>query len=345
MNAASVRTFQSMSPLPYVRGQVVILAMLIAGAGLFDAALLGVCCGAAAFGWLLLLKEKYRGDLTRTEAGVPPHRSRLDRVVAGDTLFTLLPATLLAALFEAEVVRPLSGHAAVHGATAALVVAATIIWASSLFDWYLILPRISGQLGARPCRAASEIPEFYFPSTWKEVTRWWYIHRIVAAFAFRVGLSTALAVVIGEVSGLHQEARWFAGVAMLLFLSYGFSALWHGVGQAGHAKAIVGQTVGVERRKGKRRWLPPFKKLPPLSFEGRYYVVDVSIESIQLVDIEPHEAEALPESEKFERHPRSVLLPNADAIHPTRPKFRGCEGRCSGINWYCIENPRCFEVK
>lgn len=335
-----------MSPIPYVRGQVAVLAALIAAAGLFGAAALGACCGLVALAWLALLREKYRWDLVRLDtSALPPHRSRLDRVVAGDGLVTLAPTTLLAALFATDIVHPLGGHGAVHGATAALVVAATIIWASSLFDWYLILPRVSGQLGPRPCRSASEVPDFFFPKTWKEVTRWWYIHRIVATFAFRVGLSTALAAVIGEVSGLHQEARWFAGVAMLLFLSYGFSALWHGVGQAGHAKAIVGQTVGVERRPGKRRKLPPFSKLPSLAFDGRYYVVDVSIESVQLIDVDPHEAREPPQPEKFERHPRTVLLPNADAIHPTTPKFCGCEGRCSGINWYCIENPRCFEVK
>jgi hypothetical protein len=335
-----------MSPIPYVRGQVVVLAALIVAAGLFGAATLSACCGLAALAWLALLREKYRWDLARLKTStLPPHRSRLDRVVAGDGLVTLAPASLLAALFATDIVHPLTGHGAFHGATAALVVAATIIWVSSLVDWYLILPRISGQLGPRPCRSASEVPEFFFPSTWKEVTRWWYIHRIVATFAFRVGLSTALAVVIGEVSGLHQEARWFAGVAMLLFLSYGFSALWHGIGQAGHAKAIVGQTVGVERRAGKRRKLPPFSELPPLAFDGRCYVVDVSIESIQLIDVDPHEAHLLPQPEKFERHPRTVLLPNADAIHPTTPRFCGCQGRCSGINWYCIENPRCFEVK
>jgi hypothetical protein len=333
------------SPIPYVRGQVAVLAILVAGAGLFDAAILGACCGIAAFAWLLLMREKYRWDLVRTTAAVPPHRARLDRVVAGDTTVTLLPATLLAALFATGIAHPLAGHDAVHGATAALVVAATIVWASSLFDWYLILPRVSGQLGPRPCRSASEVAEFPFPSTWKEVTRWWYIHRVVAAFAFRVGLSTALAVVIGEISGLHQEARWFAGVAMLLFSSYAFSALWHGVGQAGHAKAIVGETVRVEGRPGKRRRLPPFAKLPPLRFDGRYYVVDVAIESIQIVNVESHEAEVLPAPEKFERHPDSVLLPNFDAIHPVKPKFCGCEERCSGINWYCIENPRCFEAK
>jgi hypothetical protein len=132
-----------MSPIPYVRGQVVVLAVLIAGTGLFDSALLGVCCGVAAIAWLLLLREKYRWDLFRAAAtATPPHRARLDRVVASDGLVALLSMTLLAALFATDIIHPIAGAGAARGATAALAVAATVIWASSLFDWYLILPRM-----------------------------------------------------------------------------------------------------------------------------------------------------------------------------------------------------------
>jgi len=65
-----------------------------------------------------------------------------------------------------------------------LGVTAAIILLSSLIDWYVILPRISGLLGIRPCRE----PDTDFPrrpQTWREVTRWWYIHRIIAALALR----------------------------------------------------------------------------------------------------------------------------------------------------------------
>lgn len=187
--------------------------------------------------------------------------------------------------------------------------------------------------------------EFPWPRTWKEVTRWWYVHRIVAAFAFRVGLSTALAVVIGVLSGLHQEARWFAGVAMLLFSGYAISTLARGVNQVGHAKAIVGETVRVDRRAGRRRKWLFFLKLPPLQMRDRYYVVDIAIESVQMVSAETYEEEDLPSPDRFARHPRSVSLANIDAIQPTTAKFTGCDGRCSGVNWYCIENPRCFDPK
>jgi hypothetical protein len=37
---------------------------------------------------------------------------------------------------------------------------------------------------------------------------------------------------------------------------------------------------------------------------------------------------------------------DARPSEPERAKpFSGCKGGCSGINWYCIENPRCFAPK
>jgi hypothetical protein len=333
------------SPIPYVRAQVVVLAGLVGATGLFDSATLAICCGIASLVWLLLMRQKYLWDVSRTGADKPDHRTRLDNVVVRDAARTLLPMTLLAAVFLLGLVSPLANRDAIYGTVSALVPAATVIWASSLVDWYIILPRISGQLGPRPCQAATEAAQFPFPATWKEATRWWYVHRVAATFAFRVGLSTALAVAIGNISGLHNEARWFAGVAMLLFSGYAISTLSRGVSQIGHAKAIVSETVRVDRRAGRRRKWWPFSKLPPLQFDGRYYVVDIAIESVQLVSAETYEAELLPTPEKFARHPDSVSLANIDAIHQASAKFAGCGGRCSGINWYCIENPRCFEPK
>jgi hypothetical protein len=49
----------------------------------------------------------------------------------------------------------------------------------------------------------------------------------------------------------------------------------------------------------------------------------------------------------YERDPAKLELRDvrASAPEPADPPFTGCEGRCSGINWYCIENPHCFEPK
>jgi hypothetical protein len=334
-----------LSPLPYIRAQGFVLACLVALAGLFDAESLAVCVGAASIAWLLAIHLKYLLDLRAMKARTPPHRERLDRVVSFGPLFTIVPATLFSMLFLFARLDPIGGNAAVHGAASALALAAAVIWGSSLVDWYVILPRLSGQLGARPCRAATESVDFPWPNTWKEVTRWWYVHRIIAAFAFRVGLSTALAVVIGELSGMHDEARWFAGVAMLVFSGYALSTLARGAKQVGHAKAIVSETVQVDRRPGRRRKWLPFLRLEPLQLKGRYYVVDVAIESVQLVSAETYEADDLPQPDKFAQHPEEAPLANLDAIHVDSAKFSGCSSRCSGVNWYCIENPRCFDPK
>jgi hypothetical protein len=319
--------------------------MLIAVGGAFDAAALAVCVGFASLLWLLAMHLKYLRDLRKTKAAIPPHRAALDRLVTHDPLFTIVPATLFAALFLFGQIQPVVDEVAMHGAASALMPAALVIWGSSLVDWYVILPRISGQLGTRPCRAVLEAPAFPWPNTWKEVTRWWYVHRIAAALAFRVGLSTALAVVIGELSGLHQEARWFAGVAMLLFSGYAISTLARGTRQVGHAKGIVSETVRVAHRPPKRRKWLPWLKLESLELDGRFYVVDIAIESVQVVSAKPYEAATLPRPDKFAKHPDEVPLENVKAIQQESRKFSGCEGRCSGVNWYCIENPRCFDPK
>ncbi|HSC21980.1 MAG TPA: hypothetical protein VLC07_09650, partial [Solirubrobacterales bacterium] len=131
--------------------------------------------------WLLAMHVKYLRDVAATTAWIPDHREKLDRVVTFDPLFTVIPATILGVLFLSGRLHPISGIAAVHGAAIVLAPTAAVIWGSSLVDWYLILPRISGQLGPRPCRASEEEAWLPFPYTWKEVTRWWYIHRAVAA--------------------------------------------------------------------------------------------------------------------------------------------------------------------
>jgi hypothetical protein len=340
-----------MSPLPYVRWQAIWLGALIAVAGLFDAAGLAVGVGVAAMLWLLAMHLKYLRDVAKTTGWVPEHRERLDCVVAFDPLLTIVPATALATLFLADRLQPIVDVAAVHGAAITLAPAAAVIWGSSLVDWYLILPRISGQLGHRPCRAAEEEERFPFPYTWKEVTRWWYIHRAVAALIFHLGLSAAIAAVVVALTGFDFLGHAVAGFVMLMFGAYALLAVLRGstlskeVAQAGHAKGIVGQTVTVERRAGRRHSLQFWRKFPALEIDGRRLVVDVALESIQLADVALREPARPSTPLRFETNFDSVPLADVDAIRQANSKFSGCRGRCSGINWYCIENPHCFEPK
>lgn len=339
-----------MSPLPYVRGQVIILASLIALIGTLGAAAVALPCGAAALTWCLMLRHKYLRDITGEGAALPPRRAELDRIVATDAVLWLLAALFVCLVFIVHRLDPAQWLLTLKDTALPLTIAGVFVYGSSLFDWYLILPRVSGQLGHRPCRTAEE-EWFTFPSTWKEVTRWWYIHRAVGTLAFRLGLILAVGSLGRALSDFGLLARVFGWTITLAFGAYALATVWRGftlarqVGQAGHVKGIVGQTVTVERRAGRRHpWLP-WRKLPVLQIDGRRYVVDVALESIQLARAEPREQENLARLRRFEKDFDSVPLSDVDAIRQAESKFSGCTGRCSGVNWYCIENPRCFDPK
>jgi hypothetical protein len=331
-----------MSPIPYVRGQLVALGLLLVAAALLGASIVALGCATVASAAAALLAGRYRHDLAAMGASVPPHRSRLDTLVSNDAWAALAPGLLLSLSSLALGFEP-SGAAAATARVAVsyLTIAATAIYVSSLVDWYVILPRISGQLGARPCRSTE--PEFPFPHSWKQVTQWWYVHRIVSTAVFRFMVGWTIAAVIGDIVGVGTGAKFLGGLVMGIFASY-VAAATTAVFQAAQPKVMVGQTIKVRARPRRRR-LPPFDKVHPPDLKGRQYVVDVSVEGVHLARARKWEREDLLSPLRFLRNPDRLDLVNLDSASVAPRQFSGCEGRCSGINWYCLENPRCFEAK
>jgi len=330
-----------MSPLPYVRAHAVVLAVLLLASGVLGASLLALLCALAAATAAALLNLRYRHDVKVTQASIPPHREKLDDVVANDAMAALGPATLLVAASWAAGIGP-DGDAAATARIAVgfLAIAAATIYLSSLVDWYVILPRVSGQLGPRPCRDRD--PQFPFPHSWKEVTRWWYIHRIVATLAFRFLLAAAIAAVLGQFIGAGEQAKILAGLVLGIFATY-VSTLSSAVFQGAQPKLLVGETVIVTPRP-RRQWWPPFTKVYPPALAGRQYVIDVSVEGIHMTAAAPRELPD-PPGPRFVCEADRLALVNHDSARLSPREFSGCADRCSGINWYCIDNPRCFEAK
>jgi hypothetical protein len=191
----------------------VLVAVTVLGADAFALAVGGV---TSVFG--LWTCRKYRGDLLRAKADVPPHRDRLDVLVAGDAVAALLAPLVLATF--AVVFSPAFPDVAAYvvRALAIVVAIAVVVYGSSLFDWYVILPRITGLLGRRPCRDDGEFETF--PTTWREVTRWWYIHRIVADFFVVYGFALALGMVAAGLTGASSpgstsRSRWCSAPSAL----------------------------------------------------------------------------------------------------------------------------------
>src|ERR1043165_5483738 len=93
------------------------------------------------------------------------------------------------------------------------------VYLSSLVDWFVILPRISGMLGPRPCRA-SELRHPRFPHTWRETTRYWLVHRSVAFLLLRFGLGYALALTLHRYISVRGGVTIVVGATFGLFGSY-----------------------------------------------------------------------------------------------------------------------------
>jgi hypothetical protein len=347
-----------MSPEPYVRAQAGALACALLVAVLQGPAIAALTCTGVTALVASVLYMRYRGDLRSARVDVvPQHRERLDLIVAGDVRGALAVGAVAAAfMLVLSVERPDLGIAPISAVL--LGVTAAIILLSSLVDWYLILPRISGLRGIRPCRE----PDTDFPrrpQTWREVTRWWYIHRIIAALALRFGLSFAISLTVAQHMDIPYGASIVAGAAVGFLASY-VAAVRKAAWQAGHPSLIVGRTVRrltVERRPlkitvlGRKLELPYLTRAEVGEMRPREYVYDVSLEAVQFVAAAKYKGEDVPRYDNdgkvlYERDLAKVLVRDveASAPEPAEP-FSGCEGRCSGINWYCIENPRCFATK
>jgi hypothetical protein len=129
---------------------------------------------------------------------------------------------------------------------------------------------------------------------------------------------------------------------MGIFATY-VSTLGSAVFQGAQPKLLVGETV-IVRPRPRRQWSPPFSKIHPPDLRGRQYVVDVSLEGIHLTAAAPREKKLLPE-QRFVCKADRLPLVNHDSARLSPQDFSGCVGRCAGTNWYCIDNPRCFEAK
>jgi hypothetical protein len=287
-------------------------------------------------------------------AEIPAHRERLDRIVAGDLRAALGVGLAVAVVMVGFNDRPID--AGLARATPLLVaIAGASVYLSSLFDWYIIVPRMSGMLGARPCRRE---PAYHprWPKSWRETTRWWYVHRIVAALVLRFGLAYALTLTVEKYLSLPGGATIVTAASLGAFAAY-VAAVPRAVLQAGHPTMIVGHTIRrvegtrVPRRIGWRShsFALPLRKRVDTSRSGpREYVYDVALEGVELVRASERESH-VPRSDggtiDYEREPIKIPLKSVDDCEPADTPFRGCENHCSGINWYCIENPRCFEPK
>lgn len=316
-----------MSPEPWVRMHAAATCALLLATAVLGGEVFALAAGGVLALFAFGIWGKYRHDVLLAEAEVPPHRERLDVLVAGDARASLLAPIVLAVF--AVVMSPAVPHIPPYVldvvATVALVL--VVVYGSSLADWYVTLPRMTGLLGPRPCRRNGEFETF--PCSWREVTRWWYFHRIVADFVLVYGLALAVGMLAAGITTTSSPWVDLSFTVVLGTLGAYKKALWPALMEFMHPHLLVGATV--MNRFGERR-----------------YVYDVAIEGVQVVPAEKYEemSQQLPLDQKpeYEKEPEWVPLSEVGEMRKAEP-YSGCDRRCAGINWYCIENKACFEPK
>lgn len=204
-------------------------------------------------------------------------------------------------------------------------VLAAVLFLSSLIDWTYIKPAMEGERGlsTMPCRSSTE-------RRWRTVTRRWLAHRVVAYLTLRLALVSALAVaVVAEVLSLNVHIKpsgatviaavlGTGGTAILVFFLNRFVPVLTVVS---NPPLQVGDQVVLAEEYGAGVAERPV-----------YYVVDVSIEGIKLLELGP---DGRPRGDYPRTHDRSLSVADAPRLLRFRGPFSGCAKHCSRANPYC----------
>jgi hypothetical protein len=324
----------AVTPDPYVRNQAALLLVGLAALTLIGASglALGLTGGVALAGGLLLYAD--RRAIAQVGAVVPPHRGIPDRLVLRSVVAVAVVGLLLgaASLALSEPVLSVDSEPA-SACIKAVACALAGILLGSLVDWWWVLPRITGLLGVRPCQPANSGRGSPRRLNWEEVTRYWYLNRIVAAVVVMVAGAVLVFNLMRLVLGGGAATTTLAGaggVLALLAEAYRQHLPW-GVMEMLNPHARVGDTIAVD---GQTAW-----------------TVDVSMEGVKYIDYAEHNqrwqarlSSSVDERVRYEpKFDGSIPLTEAKKIrHRSIP--RPCPaGGCTGASWYCIDNPRCFE--
>jgi hypothetical protein len=191
----------------------------------------------------------------------------------------------------------------------------SIVIVSSLIDWYYILPRIAGEVCLQPCRSS-------FDPRWQKLTRIWYIHRGVAAITQMLVWLAAIPVILSRWVDPNQIAVIVAVVSAV--------AVTYGSGISATARMILypGFFVGDLVRM----------IVPGGRTEG--YLVDVSIEGVKVKET----TRGTYTGPRFGPAKHTFKIDSAwlSWIEKADTPFHGCRTDCSGVNWYCRENPTAY---
>lgn len=294
-------------------------ALALLGAAGFRATTLWLIGGLAVYAAVLDLLYLSQRSLFRRRTGrhIPRHRVVLDWVVRAQWTGSTAAVVALTLVFRSLNLHPLRDSGTL-ARTIIVAVAVTLVgvYASSLVDWYWILPKVSGLVCLAPCEAAGR-------ERWSLVTSFWYFHRAVATALVAISVTGVPLYMLSTKDSGRAQAFWTVvslGVAGLagVFYKQTFRAGWYAFNPPIHVGDVIRAEIEVDGEDERRD----------------AYVVDVSLQGAKVKLLE----EGRFTGPRFETKGDIAPIPNEELPkvrrrHISRPFCP--DDICAGINWYC----------
>lgn len=253
------------------------------------------------------------------------HRRDLDLVVRAQWLGIGVAGSAMAAALGRFDLAPLAGTVPiVQTVVIGLTVAAPAVYLSSLVDWYWIVPKVSGMVGAAPCeRVGGE--------AFAGVTKIWLFHRAAATAIVTFVLAGVPGYMAANATDGGEGAAW---VILGSALAIGYSSFNDGVAAAFRyafdPPRYVGDLVRV-------RADPEDPELADA------YLVDVSIHGMKyklLSDADGGDPRFVNKGDRL----RMDAVATAPRVRQPVAPCPGVEN-CRAVNWYCFRNPVAHKPK
>lgn len=261
----------------------------------------------AAFGGALAAGYRTRRSSLQASLYREPH----DRSVMRQLVAIGLGSAALLAAGGAEVLPVFAVPPFVEAVILSLAVGSVSVYASSLVDWYYIVPSISGLTGEAPC----ERPD---PPRWRTITRLWFLHRAIAACGVIAAAVTVPAYAAVASGTPFLRAVWAsAAVALLAGLAIAQRDIATAFRYALSSPVNVGDVVRLRGAKGREA-----------------YVVDVSAFVIKYRFLDEGTSGVVHSATGDEVLP---LRRVPETLTRCAPLSGPCElaGRCRTVNPYC----------
>ncbi len=307
---------------------VVAAIAMLAIAGLTTAAAWTSMGLAVLAGLLFAESRRLLARGARAGRALPDHRASLDKIVFMQWVGVGVLGVAAALVCRTYDFAPLvDTNRFVETLIVGVTVGAVGVFLSSLVDWYVILPKVSGLAGPAPCECAGG-------ARWKYTTDIWYFHRSAATALVYLVATGIPSYMGGTAKGSGIVAWGIVAVIVATVGGYFFRAMFLAGWYAFNPPILVGDQIFVHVAEEGEGDVAMRRR--------RAYVVDVSLQGAKYKILHDGRYVGGRFIDKDDGNVPNHKLPGSKAPRKEGEPLCG-KNNCTGVNWYCRFNPRAHD--